>query len=43
MVKREFPLNIPDHKYARQAAQYATAAARVGKHEAWRTPYSGRR
>ena len=30
VVNREFPLNIPEHKYSREAAQYATAAARLG-------------
>ena len=30
VVNREFPLNIPAHKYSREAAQYATAAARLG-------------
>jgi protein-disulfide isomerase len=34
VISREFPLNIPEHKYSRQAANYATAAARVGKYEA---------
>jgi protein-disulfide isomerase len=34
IVSREFPLNIPDHKYSRQAANYATAAARIGKYDA---------
>ena len=33
MVQREFPLWGPYHPYAWQAAQYATAAARVGKYE----------
>ncbi|MGD0499772.1 MAG: thioredoxin domain-containing protein [Bryobacteraceae bacterium] len=32
IVSREFPLNIPDHKYSREAAAYATAAARVGRY-----------
>ena len=32
IVSREFPLDIPDHKYSREAANYATAAARVGKY-----------
>jgi protein-disulfide isomerase len=32
IVSREYPLNIPDHKYSREAANYATAAARVGKY-----------
>src|SRR4051794_10159990 len=30
IVNREFPLNIPAHKYSREAANYATAAARLG-------------
>ena len=34
LVFREFPLNIPQHVYARPAANYATAAARVGKYQA---------
>jgi protein-disulfide isomerase len=34
LVSRQFPLNIPDHKYSRQAAIYAVAAARVGKYQA---------
>ncbi|MGA3095938.1 MAG: thioredoxin domain-containing protein [Bryobacteraceae bacterium] len=34
IIAREFPLNIPEHKYSREAANYATAAARVGKYEA---------
>ncbi len=29
IVNREFPLNIPAHKYSREAANYATAAARL--------------
>jgi protein-disulfide isomerase len=33
LVQREFPLWGPYHPYAWQAAQYATAAARVGKYE----------
>jgi protein-disulfide isomerase len=32
VVNHEFPLNIPDHKYSHEAANYATAAARVGKY-----------
>ena len=32
IVSREFPLNIPAHKYSREAANYATAAARIGKY-----------
>src|SRR5438270_11762892 len=34
LVFREFPLNIPQHVYARPAANFATAAARIGKYEA---------
>src|SRR5438309_1850500 len=34
LVKREFPLSGPGHQYAREAAQYATAAARIGKYDA---------
>ena len=34
IVSHEFPLKIPAHKYSREAAYYATAAARVGKYEA---------
>ena len=30
VVNREFPLNIPEHKYSREAANYAAAAARLG-------------
>jgi len=33
IVNREFPLNIPAHKYSREAANYATAAARLGIYE----------
>ena len=32
LISREFPLNIPAHKYSREAANYATAASRVGKY-----------
>src|SRR5689334_10438049 len=32
IISREFPLNIPAHKYSRQAANYATAAARLHKY-----------
>jgi protein-disulfide isomerase len=32
IVSHEFPLNIPAHKFSREAANYATAAARVGKY-----------
>src|SRR6266496_2892897 len=34
LVFREYPLNIPQHAYARPAANFATAAARIGKYEA---------
>jgi protein-disulfide isomerase len=34
LVNRQFPLNLPEHKYSRQAAIYAVAAARVGKYQA---------
>ena len=34
LVSREYPLNIPQHVYSRQAAEYATAAAHVGKYQA---------
>jgi len=30
VISHEFPLNIPAHKYSREAANYATAAARLG-------------
>jgi protein-disulfide isomerase len=30
VVNREFPLNIPEHKYSREAAGYAVAASRLG-------------
>jgi protein-disulfide isomerase len=30
VINREYPLNIPAHKYSREAAKYATAAARLG-------------
>ena len=33
IISREFPLNIPAHKYSRQAANFATAAARVHKYQ----------
>ncbi len=33
IIPKEFPLNIPDHKYSREAANLATAAARVGKYQ----------
>src|ERR1700682_2505223 len=33
LVNREYPLNIPQHVYSCQAAEYATAAARVGKYQ----------
>jgi len=32
VVNREFPLAGPGHPYAREAALYATAAARIGKY-----------
>ena len=34
IVSHEYPLNIAAHKYSREAANYATAAARVGKYDA---------
>jgi protein-disulfide isomerase len=34
IVSREFPLKLDAHKYSRLAANYATAAARVGKYDA---------
>jgi protein-disulfide isomerase len=33
IVNREFPLSGPAHPYAREAANYATAAARINKFE----------
>ena len=30
VVNHEFPLNIPEHKYSREAANYASAAGRLG-------------
>jgi protein-disulfide isomerase len=33
IVFHEFPLNIPAHKYSREAAYYATAAARIGRYD----------
>ena len=33
LVFREFPLNIPAHVYARPAAAFAVAAARIGKYQ----------
>jgi protein-disulfide isomerase len=33
LVFREFPLNIPAHKYSRPAAAFAVAAARIGKYQ----------
>jgi protein-disulfide isomerase len=33
LIFREFPLNIPQHVYARPAAALAVAAARVGKYQ----------
>jgi protein-disulfide isomerase len=32
LIHREFPLPIPAHIYSRQAASYASAAARIGKY-----------
>jgi len=32
-VSREFPLPIAEHKYSHEAANYATAAARLGKYQ----------
>ena len=34
LVFHEFPLNIPGHAWARPAANFATAAAHVGKYQA---------
>jgi protein-disulfide isomerase len=34
VISREFPLSGPYHKYARDAANIATAAARIGKYQA---------
>lgn len=34
LVFREFPLNIPAHVYSRPAANFAVAAARIGKYQA---------
>lgn len=34
IVSHEYPLNIPAHKFSREVANYATAAARIGKYEA---------
>jgi len=33
LVHREFPLSPPAHPWAREAAEYATAAGRIGKYE----------
>lgn len=33
LVFREYPLNIPQHVYSRPAANFATAAARIGKYQ----------
>ena len=33
LIFREFPLNIPAHKYSRPAAALAVAAARIGKYQ----------
>lgn len=32
IVSHEYPLNIPAHKYSHEVANYATAAARIGKY-----------
>jgi protein-disulfide isomerase len=34
IVSHEYPLSNPPHKYSREAANYATAAARIGKYDA---------
>ena len=34
LIFREYPLNIPQHVYSRPAANFATAAAKVGKYQA---------
>jgi protein-disulfide isomerase len=34
IIPKEFPLNIPAHRFSRQAANLATAAARIGKYKA---------
>jgi len=33
LIFREYPLNIPQHVYSRQAAALAVAAARIGKYQ----------
>ena len=33
LVMRDFPLTGPGHQFSRQAATYATAAARIGKYQ----------
>jgi protein-disulfide isomerase len=33
LIHREYPLNIPQHVYSRPAANFATAAARIGKYQ----------
>ena len=33
-MSHEYPLNNPAHKYSREAPNYATAAARMGKYDA---------
>ena len=33
LIFREFPLNIPAHKYSRPAAAFAVAAARIGRYQ----------
>jgi protein-disulfide isomerase len=34
LISREFPLDIKEHKYSREAAANAAAAARIGKYDA---------
>ena len=34
LVFREFPLNIPQHMYSKQAAAVAVAAGRIGRYQA---------
>ncbi len=34
LINRQFPLNLAEHKYSREEANYAVAAARVGKYQA---------
>lgn len=33
LINHEFPLNRPDHAHSREAANYATAAARIGRYQ----------